>query len=180
MTEAILEDGLPVTAGWFVVNARDARWLHNRMRSWCRFGGEGAAHFDDLGVSLFSLQPGQVMSLYHHEAGQEDFLVLAGKCTLLIEGSERALQAWDFVHCPPRTAHTIVVVGEESAVVLAVGARKEKGSARYPVDQLAIAYGAGVPDESTNPAEAYASFGELTPGPAPKFFGDRPEGSRPL
>jgi hypothetical protein len=52
--EASIEDGVPVTAGWFVVNVRDARWLHNEMRSVCRFGGEGEAHFDDLGVSLSS------------------------------------------------------------------------------------------------------------------------------
>lgn len=171
MAEAVLENGAPVTAGWFVVNVRDARWLHNRMRSVCRFGGEGAAHFDELGVSLFWLQPGRPMSLYHHEAGQEDFLVLAGECRLLIEGEVRSLRAWDFIHCPPRTAHTIVAAGEEPALVFAVGARKEKGSARYPVDPVAIAHGAGVPDESTKAPEVYASFGELMPGPAPEVFG---------
>jgi hypothetical protein len=53
MAEAVLENGIPVTAGWFAVNVHDARWLHNGMRSVCRFGGEGDAHFDDLGVSLF-------------------------------------------------------------------------------------------------------------------------------
>ncbi len=41
MSEARLEDGVPVTGGWFVVNARDARWIHNEMRDLCRFGGEG-------------------------------------------------------------------------------------------------------------------------------------------
>jgi hypothetical protein len=45
------------------------------------------------------------MSLYHHEAGQKDFLVLAGECTSLIEDEERPLHAWAFVHCPSRTAH---------------------------------------------------------------------------
>ncbi|HET6864689.1 MAG TPA: cupin domain-containing protein [Solirubrobacteraceae bacterium] len=139
------------------------------MRSVCRFGGEGEAHFDDLGVSLYHLQPGQSMSLYHHEAGQEDFLILRGECTLLIEGHERALRQWDFVHCPPRTAHTIVTT-HQPALILAVGARKEKGSARYPVEPMAIAHGAGVPDESKSATEVYASFGEPTPGPAPDIF----------
>jgi uncharacterized cupin superfamily protein len=180
MTEAVLENGVPVTAGWFVVNVRDARWLHNRMRSVCRFGGEGDAHFDDLGVSLFWLQPEQPMSLYHHEAGQEDFLVIAGNCTLIIAGDERPLQTWDFVHCPPRTAHTIVASGQHPALVLAVGARKEKGSARYPVDSVAIAHGAGVPDESTTALETYASFGQPTPGPAPDIFSRRRAGILPL
>jgi uncharacterized cupin superfamily protein len=169
MAEAVLDSGVPVTAGWFVVNAGDARWLHNRMRSVCHFGGEGAARFDELGVSLYWLQPGRPMSLYHHEARQEDFLVLAGECTLLIEGEERPLQAWDFVHCPPRTAHTIVA-GEQPALVFAVGARKEKGSARYPVDPVAIAHGAGVPDGSTEAQAVYASFGDPMPGPPPDVF----------
>jgi hypothetical protein len=73
MSEARLESGVPSTAGWFVINARDARWMRNDMRAVCRFGGEGEAHFDDLGVGLYWLAPGQLMSLYHHEAGQEDF-----------------------------------------------------------------------------------------------------------
>ena len=111
--EARLEHGVPVTAGWFVVNARDARWLHNDMRALCRFGGEGEAHFDDLGVGLYWIQPDKPMSLYHHEAGQEDFLILRGECILLVEGRERAMTAWDFFHCPPRTAHTIVAVGPD-------------------------------------------------------------------
>jgi uncharacterized cupin superfamily protein len=166
--EARLEGGVPVTAGWFVVNARDARWLHNGMRTICRFGGEGEAHFDDLGVGLYWIEPGKPMSLYHHEAGQEDFLVLRGQGTLIVEGEERALAEWDFFHCPPRTAHTIVNTGAEPALILAVGARKEKGSARYPVEPAAIRHGAGVPDEATPPRETYASFGEPLPGPAPE------------
>lgn len=169
MREALVTDGVPVTAGWFVVNVRDAPWLHNRMRSVCRFGGEGEAHFDDLGVSLYWLRPGQSMSLYHHEAGQEDFLVLMGECTLLIEGDERPLERWDFVHCPPRAAHTIAAISQP-ALVLAVGARKEKGGARYPVEPVAIAHGAGVPDDQVTAPDVYASFGEPTRGPAPEMF----------
>jgi uncharacterized cupin superfamily protein len=149
------------------------------MRSVCRFGGEGDAHFDDLGVSLFWLQPGRPMSLYHHEAGQEDFLVLIGDRMLLIEGEERRLQAWDFVHCPPRTAHTIVAASQP-ALVLGVGARKEKASARYPVEAIAIVHGAGVPDESATAQDVYASFGEPTPGPAPEILSHRRDDIPPL
>ena len=74
--------------------------MRNDMRAVCRFGGEGEAHFDDLGVGLYWLAPGQLMSLYHHEAGQEDFLLLRGECILIIDGNERAIKPWDFVHCP--------------------------------------------------------------------------------
>jgi uncharacterized cupin superfamily protein len=170
MTEARLEEGVPQTAGWFVVNARDTRWLRNEMRTYARFGGQGEAHFDHIGVGLYWLEPGQPMSLYHHEAGQEDFLVLRGDCLLLIEGEERPLEQWDLVHCPPRTAHTIVATGDEPALVFAVGARVEKGSARYPVDPTAIRHGAGRRDENETREEAYGRFGEPEPAPAPNIF----------
>ena len=170
MTEATLEDGVPVTAGWFVVNARDGRWLHNDMRAVCRFGGEGAAHFDDLGIGLYWIQPGKPMSLYHHEAGQEDFLILRGRCIVIVEGEERPVGPWDLFHCPPRTAHTIVNAGAEPALILAVGARKGKGSARYPFEPVAARRGAGVPDASTPATETYAGFGKPVAGPAPEIF----------
>ena len=51
-----------------------------------------------------------------------------------------------------------------------MGARKEKGSARYPFDPAAARRGAGVPDESTPADETYARFGEPRPGPAPDIF----------
>jgi uncharacterized cupin superfamily protein len=167
MAEARIEDGVPVTGGWFVVNARDARWTHNDMRSVCRFGGEGEAHFDDLGIGLYWLEPGRPMSMYHHEAGQEDFLVLRGTALAIVEGEERALRRWDLLHCPPRVPHTIVATGDEPAVVLAVGARKERGSARYPVDATAVRHGAGVEAETDAP---YARYSEPRPGPAPDGF----------
>jgi hypothetical protein len=56
--------------------------------------------------------------------------------------------------------HTIVGPG----LVLAVGARKERGSARYPVEPAAIRHGAGVASADEVP---YARFGEPVPGPAP-------------
>src|SRR3954467_10656980 len=85
MAEARLEGGVPQTAGWFVVNAADAPWMHNEMRAVCKFGGEGPGHFDDLGIALYWLEPGQPMAMYHHEAGQEDFLVLKGRALLIVE-----------------------------------------------------------------------------------------------
>jgi uncharacterized cupin superfamily protein len=170
MTEAILDDGIPLTAGWFVVNVRDGRWMHNDMRAVCRFSGEGEAHFDELGIGLYWLEPGKLMALYHHEAGQEDFLVLRGRCLLIVEGLERQLETWDFVHCPPRTAHTIVGAGDEPSLVLAVGARKEAGSARYTVDEAAMRNGAGVARATASPSKAYTGFTEPQPGPAPEIF----------
>jgi quercetin dioxygenase-like cupin family protein len=51
------------------------------------------------------LLPGEPSALYHGKDAQEDFLVLYGECLLLIEGEERRMPAWDFVHCPSWTEH---------------------------------------------------------------------------
>jgi uncharacterized cupin superfamily protein len=133
----------------------------------CKFGGQGEAHFDDLGIALYWLEPGRPMSMYHHEAGQEDFLVLRGRALAIVEGTERELQPWDLLHCPSRAPHTIVGAGDEPALVLAVGARKEKGSARYPVEPAAVRHGAGVESETETP---YARYREPERGPAPDMF----------
>ena len=107
------------------------------------------------------------MSMYHHEAGQEDFLVLRDRAVAIVEGEERPLARWDLRHCPPRTPHTIIAAGDEPALLLAVGARVEKHSARYPVDAAAVRHGAGVVSETEEP---YARFSEPRPGPPPDIF----------
>jgi uncharacterized cupin superfamily protein len=167
VSEAKLENGVPQSAGWFVVNARDGRWVHNEMGDYCGFEGKDEAAFEQLGINLNVLPPGMPMAMYHEEPGQEDFLVLRGECLLIVEGEERPLKAWDFVHCPPQTKHVILGAGDEPALVLAVGARK--GQASYPVDETAIRHGAGVDQESASPKEAYARFGPLEDGPAPEL-----------
>jgi uncharacterized cupin superfamily protein len=166
-----MENGVPQTAGWFVVNARDVPWVRDGLpRTYCRFGGQGEAHFDELGIGLYWLAPGEPMAMYHHEAGQEDFLVLRGRCLLIVEGRERRLETWDLVHCPDRTPHTILATGDEPALILAVGARKEPAGVRYPVDDTARRHGAGVDRETASPPEAYARFQTPQPGPAPNVF----------
>jgi uncharacterized cupin superfamily protein len=168
VSEARLEDGVPQTEGWFVVNARETRWVHNEMGHYGGFEGKGEARFPSLGINLNVLPPGAPMAMYHEEPGQEDFLVLRGECLLIVEGQERRLREWDFFHCPSRTKHVIVGAGEEPSLVLAVGARE--GPASYPVDASAVRHGAGVETATDEPREAYARFSELQPGPAPPGF----------
>ena len=119
---------------------------------------EGKRRFPQLGLNLNVLEPGQPMGMYHRERGQEDFLVLAGECLLIVEGEERLLKAWDFFHCPGGTDHMIVGAGDGPAVVLAVGARGGRTGLVYPADPTAAKHGAAVERETTSPAEAYAGF----------------------
>jgi uncharacterized cupin superfamily protein len=159
------EHGLvPQGEGWFVLNAREARWRYGQGRSAiCEFEGafEGEQDFLQLGINLSVLEPGVPMAMYHWEADQEDFLVLAGEALLVVEGEERALRQWDLVHCPAGTKHVIVGAGDAPCLVLAVGARDgSTGSdwGAYSVDEAALRHGAGVVQETTDPEQAYARF----------------------
>src|SRR4051794_33133845 len=85
---------LPAAGGWVVLNARDARWRPSEGRgAYCGF--EGEPEFSQLGVNLVALAPGEPMAMYHWEADQEDFLVLAGEAIAIVEGEERPLRQWD-------------------------------------------------------------------------------------
>jgi uncharacterized cupin superfamily protein len=164
--EAPLEEtqaGLvPVGEGWFVVNARDVRWRHREGRGE-RVPFEGEAEFPQIGVSLYVLAPGEPMGMYHWEADQEDFLVLFGEALLIIEGEERPLREWDFIHCPADTKHIVIGAGDAQCVVLAVGAREHQtgaGWGGYTVDETAVLHGVGVEKETSDAEEAYARFPE--------------------
>ena len=165
--EAKLEQGVPVTGGWFVVNARDRSWVHNEMGEYVGFEGSDDARFPELGINLNVLHPGMPMAMYHEEPGQEDFLVLRGECLLIVEGQERPLKEWDLFHCPPFTKHVILGAGDGPALVLAVGARK--GQATYPIDETAVRHKAGVDHEVASPKEAYEGYSALEEVPAPEL-----------
>jgi uncharacterized cupin superfamily protein len=161
------EGGLvPEGEGWYVLNAREARWFHgDEFGAACTF--EGDARFPELGINISVIGPGQPACLYHSETAQEDFLVLAGECLLLVDGEERPLRQWDFFHCPAGTEHVIVGAGTGPALVLAAGARGEGKSIVYPVSELAQRYGASAGRETSDPREAYARFSRPSHGPAP-------------
>jgi uncharacterized cupin superfamily protein len=154
---------VPKGEGWFVVNAKEARWIEGEA-----FGSgtvfEGDPKFKQIGINIGVLQPGQPACLYHREDAQENFLVLFGECLLLVEGEERPLKAWDFVHCPPWTDHVFVGAGQEPCAILAVGSR-ERDDIVYPVSELARRYGASVEQETPDPKEAYTPFGRPAEAP---------------
>ncbi len=165
------EHGLvPSGDGWLVLNVRDARWVdrgEGRGVS-CSFetfeGDENS--FWKLGINVQRLEPGEPMAMYHFENDEEAFLVLAGEALLIVEGEERPLRQWDFVHCPPETRHVIVGTGNASCLVLAVGARDRSVGADwggYTADEAAQRHGAGVEQDTTDPKEAYAPVPKREP-----------------
>ena len=105
--------------------------------------------------------------MYHGENAQEDFLVLYGECVLLVEGEERPLKQWDFVHCSAWTQHVFVGAGDGPCAVLMVGARPDPEELLYPAADVARKRGAGVENETRSGREAYAPFPRSTSVPYP-------------
>jgi uncharacterized cupin superfamily protein len=159
----------PAGEGWFAVNVRDAAWIQNEnFGAACIFEGED--RFPQIGYTLQVLQPGQPNGLYHRESDQEDFLVLSGECLLLVEGEERRLQAWDFVHCPAQTEHIFLGAGDGPCVIFMAGSRTADRETTYPTAELATRHGAGSAEATSDSNRAYAPFAKWEDGP-PSFAG---------
>ena len=155
---------VPTSEGWFVVNAREAPWWHSETFGSSVVFESRDARFPDVGVNIQVLSPGEPNCMYHGENAQEDFLVLSGECLLLIEGEERPLRQWDFVHCPAWAEHVFVGAGNGPCAILMVGARPEAEELRYPVVDVARKHDAGVETETSSGEDAYAPFPRPTPG----------------
>jgi uncharacterized cupin superfamily protein len=175
--EAELEEAgaglVPAGTGWFVMNARDARWFHRPGRgdSLPLTGSdefEAETYFPMLGMSLYVLPPGEPNATYHWETEQEEFLVLSGEALLIVEGQERPLKQWDFVHCPPETRHALVGAGDGPCVILAASSRqfqKDGPWGFYCADGTARRYNASSPEETQDTEVAYARFAPSQPTP---------------
>jgi uncharacterized cupin superfamily protein len=109
--------------------------------------------------------------MYHWEADTEGFLVIAGEPLLIIEGEERQLRQWDYVHCPPGTNHIIVGAGQSPSVVLAMSSREHMATPEwggYIADPAALKHNAAAEEDTTDADVAYARF----PSPEPAAYRD--------
>lgn len=149
----------PTGPGWYVLNATDAVW--SAAPGWGSVAQlePADARFPQVGINIHVLEPGDVSTRYHGEDAQEDFLVLAGEALLLVEGEERRLQAWDFVHCPAWTRHAFVGAGDGPCAILMIGAREGDGHATddcvYPADPTARRHGTAGVATTWSSEEAY-------------------------
>ena len=149
----------PEGDGWFVLNAKEASWLAGAFGKYTGFEGK-ESRFPQLGINLNVLAPGEPMTMYHRENAQEDFIVLDGECTLIVNGEERPLKRWDLFHCPAGVDHAIVGAGHGPSLVLAVGARTgdEDDGLFYPAEPAAQKYGAAVAEGTADGKVAYTNF----------------------
>ena len=161
------EGAYAASPGWFVLNMADARWEQTEEAGhWTHF--EPPEGFEHYGIGLHVLEPGQPNGKYHSENVQEDFPVLSGECTLIVEGEERRLKAWDHFHCAPGTNHIIVGAGDGPCAILMAGLRGEGKELHYPVSEVAARYNASTPEETNTPRVAYSDWNmDLKPFRAP-------------
>lgn len=151
---------------WWIGNVRELLWQANELGSTCEFD-KHQARFDEFGINLTVLEPGQPMAMYHQERYQEGFLILRGEALLIVEGREVPMKQWDYFHCPPDVPHAIVGAGEGTCLVLAVGNRLGPDVILYPRNETALEHSAGVEQDTTSPKEAYAKY--TRPAPPTKF-----------
>ena len=162
---------VPSSPGWFVLNARDARWNEKPGQGFSLplTGGteyEAETFFPMLGMAIRVVSRGEPTGTYHWETEQEDFLVLAGEAVLIVEGQERRLKQWDFVHCPPETRHAFAGAGDSPCVLLCASSRqfqKDGPWGFYCVDENAARYNASSPEDTQDGSVAYARFANPQP-----------------
>jgi quercetin dioxygenase-like cupin family protein len=154
---------------WFIRNVRDVQWYD--AGDYGVYGDfEQGERFPEFGFNFGVAWPGQPGAMYHREDHQEGFLVLSGEVLLIVEGEEHILKQWDYFHCPAGVAHILVGAGDGPAFVIAVGGRVGPSNPVYLADPVAQKHGAAVEQETTDPAEAYASIPKPQPTPFREEF----------
>jgi uncharacterized cupin superfamily protein len=160
---------LPKSQGWFVMNVQDTRWFDKPGQGFSvSLTGydeyEAETFFPMLGMSIRVVKPGEPSTTYHWETEQEDFLVLAGEGILIVEGQERPVKQWDFVHCPPETKHAFAGAGDGPCVILCASSRqfqKDGPWGFYCADETAAKYNASSPEDTQDGEIAYARFQDV-------------------
>jgi uncharacterized cupin superfamily protein len=146
---------------WFTTSLFDAQAMKHPALGLAYLFGEARPRelFDDYGINIRVVEPGQPTALYHSESADESFLVLGGECLALVQDEERTLRNGDFLHCPAGTAHVLIGAGDGPCTILMVGGRRGKDATHYPVSEAAARHGASVEQETDDPQEAWAKAG---------------------
>lgn len=140
-----------------VANLRDAPARRHPRRASIVELEPGGVHWEETGINVRVMEPGQPSGLYHSEPAQEDFLVLHGECITIVDEREHPLRRWDLLHCPAGAAHVFVGAGSGPCAVLMIGSRNHQGT-HYPLSAAAARHGASVSTPTDDPDEAYAAW----------------------
>ena len=78
-----------------------------------------------FGINLITLQPGQRGRIHRHAKQEEVYLVLEGRLSLAIEGTERDLEQGELARVAPAVRRQLVNRGPGRCVVLGLGGAGE-------------------------------------------------------
>lgn len=160
------EGRVPADGGWFILNLGEMAWeTVPGFGVWRGFDGP-----DRVAVHVHVLQPGEANGYYHAEAAQEGFLVLSGECTAIVEGQERRMRQWDFLHSPPGTEHITVGAGEEPCAILMFGSPDPKRKVEWIANETAAKYGVSVAKTTSRGTEVYGEVPDFARVRPPKPF----------
>jgi uncharacterized cupin superfamily protein len=155
---------VPQDDGWFILNVADIVWgAVPGGGTWCGLSGDSPL----LGIGIHVLWPGEAPGMYHRESNEEGFLVLSGECVAVVEGEERRMGPWDYLRCPPGTAHITVGAGDGPCALLMVGTRAPDERIEYLPDAAAARHGFSVERPTESPREAYAARPPISPARSP-------------
>ncbi len=171
MDEARIEETaagrVPAGEGWFILGLEELAWAAvPGGGTWCVFEPPSAPS-PLLGIGVHVLGPGETPGMYHAESAQEGFLVLSGECLAIVEGQEGHMRAWDYLHCPPGTAHILVGAGDGPCAILMVGTRGPGHTTQYLPDPAAARHGAAVAEATGSASEAYVGRPPIVPARSP-------------
>jgi uncharacterized cupin superfamily protein len=156
------EGQVPADDGWFVLNLGELAWE--------TVPGFGVWRGLGIGAHVHVLQPGQAPGYYHAEEAQEGFLVLSGECVAIVEGQERRMRRWDYLHSPPGTAHITVGAGDEPCAILMFGSPDPSRRVEWIADETAARHGASVAKRTGQAREAYGDAAEPVRARPPQPF----------
>jgi hypothetical protein len=97
--------------------------------------------------------------------------VLSGECIAIVEGQERRMRQWDYLHSPSGTEHITVGAGAEPCAILMFGSPDPSRKVEWIANETAASYGASVANTTGRATEAYGDLPESVQVPAPKPFG---------
>src|SRR3954463_8609476 len=168
------EGQVPVDGGWFILNLGEMAWeTVPGFGIWCDFDGpEHESSTLRVGVHVHVLKPGEANGYYHAEAAQEGFLVLSGECIAIVEGQERRMRRWDYLHSPPGTAHITVGAGAQPCAILMFGSPDPSRKVEWIADEVAAKHGVGVAHTPSGSPDLYGDVPPFARARPPRPFGE--------
>ena len=162
---------VPLGQGWYVLNAQRAPLQHSPG-----FGGSDLSFQGDAGSPRWAStsacsSPGAVLHVPPRGPPRRASSSSSGCCLAIVEGHERTLEAWDFLHSPGGTEHVLVGAGDGPCVIVAFGARRQDDGTLYVASQVAASYCVSVAADTPDPSVAYADAPPFVDGPAPPLPG---------